>query len=495
METASHLAPLDRIRSPEDPMIRIFRSASAATFLFLALVCTPLVPAQQEAPPPYLQQVRELMGKSRWKDAFSVIQPHIGEIQTNPEMLHLAGQLLLRIRRFEEAFPYLMQAHQLRPDNPAYLFDMASCRFNQGQFKESLGYWRQLESLADPRIGQLQQSVIAYNRGVCARQIDLIPEAIEALNRAIGLAPNASLEEKHRFELAGIFIEQGKFDLAARELERLTRLNPSRWEYHYYLGLAKTKLGKLDEAENHLAFARRLAPREWRITVQMGNVFMKRKDYDQAEGYYLQAIEQNPLADEALRNLGTINRTRGDEETAAEYFKRYKDAEEKGSTITEELRTLRRQIISSPRNIAAHKRRIEILLRYDRKEEAMDALSQLIAVAPDLDWALLNMSFLLARQGRYQDAVYELDKILDRNAMHPFANRDMGRLKLIMRRPAEAIPYLQRALDAFTKQEGDNRQALAGVHEMLATAYGAVRDAKRAEFHRSRAEALKGKAR
>jgi tetratricopeptide (TPR) repeat protein len=93
------------------------------------------------------------------------------------------------------------------------------------------------------------------------------------------------------------------------------------------------------------------------------------------------------------------------------------------------------------------------------------------------------MAFLLARGGRRQDALYELDKILEKDPNHAFANRDAGQILGSMGRMKDCIPHFERSLATFKGQQPQDLGAIRMLHQMLATAYNNLRDAPRTKFH------------
>jgi tetratricopeptide (TPR) repeat protein len=263
----------------------------------------------------------------RAKLALKLLLPRQEENAAHAEFLYLLGQCLERLRRFSQAFDVLQQAHNLDPTNPAYLYDMGSCRFNQAMYRESLHIWRELESLEARIPHQGQRARISFNRGACAKELEFISEAIEAFTRAVSLAEDKRNREHYLYELAGLHLNHHRYDAAAEEFATLKRLGPGRWEYPFYLGVAQLGQGKLDDAEANLLDARRLGPKEARIPLKLGNLYMRRNMEDHAEGYYMEALEKNPMADEPMRKLMMISRKRGDTEVAAEYSKRYRTIE------------------------------------------------------------------------------------------------------------------------------------------------------------------------
>ena len=103
------------------------------------------------------------------------------------------------------------------------------------------------------------------------------------------------------------------------------------------------------------------------------------------------------------------------------------------------------------------------------------------------------MAFLLLRRNMPIEAGYELDKILQNDRNHVFANRDKGRILVSQRKPLEAVPHLQRALTGFLAKVPPDQQSLAEIHQLLAVCYNALRDPERAKFHTEEYKRRSGK--
>ena len=60
---------------------------------------------------------------------------------------------------------------------------------------------------------------------------------------------------------------------------------------------------------------------------------------------------------------------------------------------------------------------------------AQDALLRLLAAEPRHELALVNLAATLAHAGRFDDAIWELDKVLERDPTHPIAGLETARYR------------------------------------------------------------------
>ena len=68
--------------------------------------------------------------------------------------------------------------------------------------------------------------------------------------------------------MGGAQLEAGKWEAAARSLERAVALDPSAWTVRLLLGRAYQQLGRLDEAERELTLARKGWANQGSVTVR-----------------------------------------------------------------------------------------------------------------------------------------------------------------------------------------------------------------------------------
>lgn len=396
----------------------------------------------------------------------SLLRRHPGDWRIHHEAATNHG----RRRRFREAVEHLRIARGIHPGEPRVLHDLASNLQNQGLPGEALESWRALESvLASNPDEALGRPSIPFNRGLCAEKTDLIPEAIECYSRAAQWAAGTSEESAYRKHLGALLFNRGDFDGAIREFDVLALKTPGDAEVHFFLGASLSSLGSFERAERHLLDARRIDSKDHRFDARLGFLYIQRKDLSKAITYLQESIRKNPLAHEPWYSLRSAYAMLGDAEKTEEAAVEYRRLRQMATDLEEELRTLRRRQKLNPRDAEAYFEEANLCFRQGRLQQGIERLQALLAHNPDHDLALLNLASALATQGSPQWALYEIEKILEREPGHPFANFSAAQLHIRLQQWPQAAGTARKSLERLEQNDPRRLQAL----NMLA--FGAVR--------------------
>jgi tetratricopeptide (TPR) repeat protein len=452
----------NRAASPRGPL--------SLVVAFLTVLVS-VAPARGQEDIPGFREAHALLERGAFREAATAFEEIIRREPGRVEPYVMAAQASFRIRRFNEAAHHLRMARQFRPDDPRILYDLGANLYNMGQWSEALLVFRELEALtaSDPTILRWQ---IPFQRGVCAENLDLVPEALEALTRgaAMAQAQGAAEEAQARWPLAGLLFDSGRTESAVAEFERMVRIQPSKWDNHYYLGLAYLKLGKLTEAERALNEARRRNPDSERPLLTLGSVHERKDDLLKAQTFYQLATEKNPLGFEPWYALRQIHLRQNNLDEAERCQEKYEETYAMARKVEEEIQTYHRRVALDPRDKEAYLEHALLLIRHgpSRIKDAQEKLQQLLAVDPDHELGLINLAQCLAVQGNLQAAVYELHKLLERDPDHPIANLECARALIELRRFDDAWGPIQRAVQGLVKRNdlprhGQALKMLAGI--------------------------------
>jgi tetratricopeptide (TPR) repeat protein len=444
----------DRKRRPKIPeAVAILRNAMARTRKTAVLV---LLAAGLGAQPAPEDPAASALSRGDYKAARQALEERVRLAPGDPILRQRLANVLARMHRFDLAARELQVARAMRPDDHAILYDLAASLTNLGRYSEALSHWRELEALAQSRPELQSRAEIPFNRGRTASRLDLVPEAIEALGRAVHLAPR---DTTIREELAGVLLNAGRNAEAAQQFQELVRQAPHVGSHHHFLGTAYMALDEEEKAEASLREARRLDPKDYRAPLRLGRLFLRQRRYDHALTLFLEARELNALASEACYGIAQVYAARGDDAQAAEWQARFDEVKAIETQGMEAVRSLRRRIAQDPKDESAHLELIEILIRHQSWATSEEALRAMLLHLPDHDVALMNMAGILARRRDFASARWEIDKVLERQPGHPFANLEMGRLFLVQGQSKDALPHLLRAAQKLPA--GDDRRVEA----------------------------------
>lgn len=207
----------------------------------------------------------------------------------------LAGSLLERQGRSEQAEREYQQAAQLAPDSAAdALVALSNLYMHDKRFAEAEATLRKLEALRPNDAGvhlQLGRMLAISGKN---------EEAISEMEAGLKLDPE---DVKAQRDLADLYVDSGKYDQAQPLYAALLKANPTDASLHYGLGRVFVKEKKFPEAEQELTKAVQLKP-------------------DFGEAYGELAVAANENKDYALAVKATDLRGKYLPETAISFFLR-----------------------------------------------------------------------------------------------------------------------------------------------------------------------------
>lgn len=442
-----------------------------AILLVFASLLTPAQPQDI----PELRNVVKLFQAGRLKDAGQAAERVIAQYPTRPEPYLWAARAWGQMRRFDKMVQHLTNAHQIAPDNATALLNLATALYNQAKWSEALHYLRKLDALL-ARLGNQgahtkEQWKAPWMRGICAVKLDHIPEGIRAYSRALGLCTEQSARNEVRNRLAGTLLNSGRTAAAVAHFERLVEDVPGNPQHYYHLGVARMKLGDLDGAEEALMEALRRNPKDYLIPLKLGTIHQRRKDLLKAMSFFQMATEANPKAYEPWYSLMQIRSRRNELDEADAAHAKYEELYALSKEAEETSRSFNRAIKNNVNDTDAYFEFAMFLISHGKMQEAEERLLQLLSINPYHDRAIINVAQLLAREQRFQEAVYEFDKVLERDPDHPIANLESARALLQMGQAAPAYARITRAFTRMDRAKNKDRyiQTLA-IFVRLATA-------------------------
>ncbi|MHC5202221.1 tetratricopeptide repeat protein [Myroides sp. LJL119] len=270
---------------------------------------------------------------------------------------------------FKGASRRFNQAYQLNPKDTIYLYYAASTAINAQDYSTAVDYYKQLIDMGYDGSSSYYTAVETssgevQNFGKDSKMRDLMVKQGTHSN------PELVKEESKRPEiiknLALIYYQEGKFDLAEQAISEARQSNPDDMNLlltHMDLYLKSNNMGKYTELARE-ALAKN--PNDDVLLYNLGVTSFQAGKLDEARKYYLEAIRINPKSENAYLNLA--------------FLKLQKDEE-----ITNEINSLGMS--------AADNKRYEVLLEQKKAmyRDAMNDLEKVISINPENNDAIATL--------------------------------------------------------------------------------------------------------
>ena len=284
---------------------------------------------------------------------------------------------------FKTALNYLLQAHDLEPDNLSYIFDIAYCYEKNDQPEKALNYYNRFLDI-DPFSENAW-----YNMGVLHNQMENYQKAIEAYDFAI------SLDEEYvsaYFNKANTLANMGDHKEAIAVYKELL----------------------YQEEDNEQVFC------------YIGECYEKMKQWERALSYYRKSLVINPEHADAWLGYGMVIFAKG--------------------SYLESLYYVEKAIKYFPENSEYWYSLGNIYIKLDRKEDAKIAYRKAVTYDPqDLD-SWLNLAEIFRSLRKKNAAIQVLEEASRTNPGNAFLNYRLAAYHLMNKNSEKADYYLRIAL-------------------------------------------------
>lgn len=212
--------------------------------------------------------------------------------------------------------------------------------------------------------------------------------AERAFRRGLELAPD---DAEIRNSLGWTLFQAGRSAEAAAEYERAVAADPKHAKAHANLGLALVELGRLDDAAAHYRAAIDLEPRA-EIWSDLAFAQMRMGRFDEARASCEKALALDPACPAAHVNLAVMSVRDGDMAAAERHY---------------------REALPKRPTAETHNGLGFVLAREGRYDEAAAELRRAIEIDPKYVPAYNNLAELLARRGDVDEAARLYEKSLE----------------------------------------------------------------------------------
>lgn len=142
-------------------------------------------------------------------------------------------------------------------------------------------------------------------------------EAAKQYRVALSFSPN---DDKARYDLGRILLEQSKIDEATSNFEQAIRLNPRNSDFRSDYGYVLERLGRKDEAGIQYKTAVRLSPKSALVHYNYGSFLARERKIDQAIAEFRSALSIKPDYAEAHHEIGNALFSKGDLDDAKSHY-------------------------------------------------------------------------------------------------------------------------------------------------------------------------------
>lgn len=159
----------------------------------------------------------ELLRQNRYDEALQVYEEARTLLPEDEDVYYNLGIVLTRLGRTEDAIKAYQRALELFPDYAEAHNNLGNLLLREGNLNDALVHF-------NTAIAILPDYAVAYNSlGIALRELGLIPQAADAFLKASLLDTNYW---QAKFNLAGIYMSQSKWDDAIGAYREVLRLQP-----------------------------------------------------------------------------------------------------------------------------------------------------------------------------------------------------------------------------------------------------------------------------
>lgn len=330
------------------------------------------------------QQAIALLQANRYAEAQQVYEQAVQADLTDASVYANLAALLQLAGRNKDSIPMLEQALILQPAYPEALLNLGNALQVTGRFQDAINSFRQAIAL-NPSLPEAHTGLGVALHATCEYQL-----AIEHHRQAISLRP-AYPEAWSNLGYSLLHQVDGRQEAIAA-CRQAIRLRPEFPEALSNLGLALFADGQLEAglASHHQAIG--LRPSLPSSHLHLADGLFELNRLPEAIKAYNSAISIKPDYHLALTGLGRAYKASG--------------------ALEEALLVLNRSLEIEPNSPEAHWIKIETLNELERKTEALEATNTFLEHHPDTGKGFLAKGVLLEAQKRYPEAHAALEHAL-----------------------------------------------------------------------------------
>ncbi|WP_296000759.1 XrtA/PEP-CTERM system TPR-repeat protein PrsT [Rugamonas sp.] len=382
--------------------------------------------------------------------ALKLIAPLLPDNQHDVEMMALAGEASMRLRRFEQAEAYYRKASALAPDMAMLHAALGMARIGQGQNAQAIVELERATALeaGNSRAGvllvlsymrdrQLAQALVAVNRllrqqpdnpllhnlkgGVLMANQD-VAGARASFLKAVALKPRymPALDNLTQLDLKDKQADQARLRL-------VQAWSQDKKNAAIMTALAKlaTSQGHYAEAESWLELSSKAHPDALAPALLLANFYHQAGEQQKSLPLAQKLQASNPASPDALALLAEVHTRGGNYRAALDNFTKLAQLQPDSAAVQMRIATTE--------------------LTLADEAAALQALEKALALQPDFPQARVDLVKLLTERGAYSEA---LSAAREMQAQHPNAPLGLkleGDILMAQNQPLPALAIYQRA--------------------------------------------------
>jgi len=344
---------------------------------------------------------------------------------------------------------------------------LATIALSQKQAVQALHYLKNLKASdqSDPAVQLLR-----------ARCLHLAGQTAAATSIVDRLEQAPAGDERLAFSLGIILAEWKNYEKAEDEFSRALEADPSNIEILHNLGLAALRAGHLDRAQRAFEIAVQQKPDDAESIFNLGRVYVAKGDTDTALVMLARARRLAPGRADLLLYLAERYEDAGFFSGAADAYEEYlklkpgdpKPRRERGFSYCRFGRTktaipdLVWYTKKYPRDPAGHFE-LGVCQALDDTTQGLQQLNQTLTLKPDFTMARQVRGLVLSREGKWAEALPDLNFVVEREPKNSMVLLQLGRSYLELGKTSDAVQFLRRAQTVAP----EDRAVLTQLHRAL----------------------------
>ena len=304
---------------------------------------------------------------------------------------------------------------------------------------------------------------------------EFVSKAIDEYRAALAADPSSEFLNS---ELAELYAKTGRIRDAVLEAQEILKRDPNNIEAHRLLGrIYLRSLGDLQAGQSQSVLKltieqfeelARLEPKNVENHLLLGRLYRLNNDLLKAEGAFKKAVEVQPDAEEAVTSLAFLYNEEGDSKRAIAVLEAVPEVA-RSAKIYAALGYTQEQQKNYKQAVAAYEKAVELdrenldalrglaqNLAYDnRPEEALEHYQAIAEADPQDPQSYLRMADIYRRMGKFAPATENLKKAA---GLVPDSLEVAYNIALVYEaqgRYEDAVPVLQKLLEKTSKADGN----------------------------------------
>ncbi|WP_296951471.1 XrtA/PEP-CTERM system TPR-repeat protein PrsT [uncultured Massilia sp.] len=392
-----------------------------------------------------------LLKGSQPGDAAAALAPVLKDAPQDPQLLALAGESYMQVRDFGKASAYLEKAAELAPKAAAVRTSLGLSRLAQGDQARGLSELELATSL-DPKSAQATMALVQTEMNL--KHYDKALAAVQSLEKAQPDNPQVQ-------NLKGaVYMIKGDAAAARAAFEKAVALQPNFFPAVTNLARLDMQDKKPDAAKQRFEKLLEKDKNNYGAMAALGDLAMVQQHTDEATSWYEKASAANPDAVVPALKLGVHYLRIDQPQKALTLARKFQTANPTNADLLEllgqaqvatkdtagALETYSKLANVLPKSAQPQLRLAGVRMLQQNNAAAAEDLRRAVELQPDFIPARLAQIELAVRSNRPDEALDTARQIQKLDAKAPVGYAVEGDLLMMQNKPAQALPAYEKAL-------------------------------------------------